>query len=236
MRASWNIRLVLGLVTLGGCVDRQEKRLDERQEETEVAMVDHSQDALAMRQALVKGQREEAMAALDRLRARLPLKVLSPKGHLAQKEFITAVNLAATSPDLPSLAQSYGAMLQACGECHRSTGVRVEVALPAPAAPDSPTVARMAVHGQASQAMVMALVAADEPAFVQAAAILREASLVPDGLDPSGTLPPMAIETGVRLGDLAAQAGSAEGRHGELMGEILSTCASCHSLAGRGGG
>lgn len=225
------------LVLLGtGCLDRQEQRLDERQELTEEVMVEHGSDARRMRAALVKGDFEAAMAALEQVASRMPLKVLAPQAHNAQSEFLKAMSAAKASPDLPTLAQRYGVMLQSCGDCHRASGIHIEVAVPTPAAPDAGTAARMAVHGAASEAMVMALVAADEASFAQAAQVLREASLVPEGVDTTGTLPAGAVETGVRLGDLAAQAARAEADRGERVGELLSTCASCHAMAGRGGG
>ena len=184
-------------------------------------------------EALIRGDLPAVRAS-----ARLIAENAAPQGVAAStSQYVAAMRLgaqrAANAEDLATGAAATVSMLLSCGECHRTTGT-----MPAPLTPKRPPVGgvggHMLEHQRAADEMLEGLIIPSLSQWFSGAIRLSAAPLRPERLPPDKKLTPEVRQAEVRLHQLtepALKAGS-EKERGDVYAQMLTTCASCHSLHG----
>jgi hypothetical protein len=194
------------------------------------AMQSHYVDAIRVHDAIVRGDLPGAHDAARHLRTHaepgMPEKVSS---------YVEAMRQAAVrvseAPDLAAACSSAATMLGTCGDCHRAVG-----ALPAVAARPVPavgqTVGHMLNHQHATEQLLQGLVEPSSTAWNEGAQALRTAPIARGKLPRDSKLTSELIEGEQRLHQLADRAAGAAATTDRIAvyGEMIGTCAACHSL------
>lgn len=198
------------------------------------------------RDELVRGRNVQARSALDRL-AGLDVEPGLPEGwNVWLKGMSEQARLGAQSQDSVALAAAVAHAANQCGGCHQSLGRDVALPHPGPAptggsgqAPvGDPGVARhMVGHQWALDRMWAGLVEPSDRAWAESLQVLTQPAL-----------DTLALEVGAQESEAVARATMAVhelARDGltdanpdtraDLYGQVLSACASCHSLEREGG-
>ena len=141
---------------------------------------------------------------------------------------------AAVSPNLRSTTAATVTMLQQCAGCHRIAGV-----YPAPPSPKRQdvggVVGHMLEHQRAADALLLGLIVPSEAQWKDGAERLATSVLHSSDWPPDRalTLEIRKAEVAVHaLADRAARARSSDAR-AAVYADLLTTCASCHSLRAR---
>ena len=224
------------LALLSGCTQRQEQRLEVREERVVDEMMEHAGQGEALRDAAFAGDLPAMVAAAEALADRLPVEALPRAAQPSEVRLGVAVRKigAATGPS--EGAAEVAGLAFACGACHESVGQPLTPADAGPV-PEGPGVSdKMKVHRWAAERMWDGLVAPDDAVFEAGVRAMGSAILVPSGTGADSPLPPLATDLAVQLQDRAAQAGTTPDRaaRARIYGDLLSTCASCHALLGGG--
>lgn len=197
-------------------------------------MREHFAHVYEVESAVIRGDLEAVKTPADWLASHDPSKELDKASASQVSAMREAARRAAEAKDIPTAASATGAMLAACGDCHRAAGV-----VPAPAPPSDAslrgTVGHMLQHEHAVEWMAQGLIIPSQTAWLKGAAILKEAPLRSAQLprDPKLTREIAAAEDRVHvLADQAASAGEEQTR-ATLYSQIIGTCAQCHGLHGR---
>jgi hypothetical protein len=199
---------------------------------TRAAVMQHHFAAIArVHEAVIRGDLAGARARGSELGS-----MATPTGLGSQaEEFVSrirqAARLAGTAPDLREAAASTVTMLQQCGDCHRSVGT-----YPAPkpiARPDvGGIVGHMLAHLDAADDLLEGLVVPSDTKWRSGAEKLQRAALHANAFprDPGLTRDVRAAEMAVHaLAERAREATTSRTR-GVVYADLLTTCATCHSL------
>jgi cytochrome c553 len=184
----------------------------------------------------------EAVIRGDLPAVRKPAKALAeagaPQGVPASTtEYVSALRLAAgrarDATELSTAASAAASMLLSCGGCHRAAGT-----MPVPEAPQRPEVGglvgHMLEHQRAVDEMLEGLFIPSDSQWWRGASRLRTAALRRESLPRDRKLTREIRSAEERVHDLAERATKTQGwqERAELYGQMLTTCASCHSLHG----
>ncbi|MGE5815899.1 MAG: hypothetical protein ACM36C_15525 [Acidobacteriota bacterium] len=197
-------------------------------------MREHFARVYEVEAAVTRGDLEAVKAPAEWLASHDPSKELDKASASQVSTMREAARRAADAKDIPSAAAATGAMLAACGDCHRAAGV-----VPSPAvSPDTKvggTVGHMQQHQHAVELMADGLIIPSAAAWSKGASMLKEAPLRSAQLpkDPKLTREIAAAEDRVHLlADQAASAGEEQARV-TTYSQIIGACAQCHGLHGR---
>lgn len=155
-------------------------------------------------------------------------------------EIRAAAQLVSEADSFEKAAAASAKMVLACGNCHREVGADPRIpelgAGGVPPAESLETVPHMLRHQWAVHQMWVGLINPSEEAWKKGAEVLTGAPLRKENLSPyaeyTENLPALAL--GVqRLGTEAFEE-TDWNRRAEIYGELLTTCAGCHSTLGRG--
>jgi cytochrome c553 len=197
-------------------------------------MREHFARVYEVEAAVTRGDLEGVRAPAEWLASHDPSKELDKASASQVSTMREAARRAADAKDVRSAAEATGAMLAACGDCHRAAGVS-----PSPAvSPDTTvggTVGHMQQHQHAVELMADGLIIPSTTAWSKGVAMLKEAPLRTTQLpkDPKLTREIAASEDRIHV--LADQAASATEEQARVAAysQIISTCAQCHGLHGR---
>lgn len=201
-----------------------------------ILMAEHYMKASEARQALISAEMETAQTAMQWLadnetnqgslpdEARPHLTAMRERaGAFAEAETLTEAGVA------------FGRVLTTCGDCHAA--VEQGPTFTAPPVPEGEELpARMQRHRWSAERMWDGLVARDEGTYRDGALVLEDVILHPEEL-PQGVLEPERVQAiADRVHELGDEALEAEdwAKRGEVYGEFLATCATCHRAMGVG--
>jgi hypothetical protein len=195
----------------------------------------HEKLAEAMRDALIRGDLEEARGE-GRLITQLRLE--GPDGALWRQR-LDAMKLAAAqvgaAVDLRAASSAAGLVAKTCGECHTVFG-RPGILVGQEDPQGSGLAADMRYHQRAAERLWEGLSVPSDEAWNSGALALSQAALVPESLIP-GKTPALRLgglaQTVHGLGSQASTVESVDGR-AALYGQVLATCAECHRWLGGG--
>jgi cytochrome c553 len=190
----------------------------------------HFGEVSAVHEAVIRGDLAAARAAANRLAAHdysgLPAVTRSYQDTVKQ-----LAGQVTAAKDVKAAATATAYLVGVCGDCHRAAGV-----VPAPALPERPavgeTVGHMLDHQRAVDALMQGLAVPSPSLWNQGAQGLRVAPLRSSKLPKDPKLTDDIVGNERRVHQLADQAaGTTEPQaRAALYGEILTTCANCHSL------
>jgi mono/diheme cytochrome c family protein len=185
---------------------------------------------------------QEAVIRGDLRAVREPAKLLAeaeaPRDVAASTApYVAAMRLAAKragdAQDFASVAAATSSMLLSCGDCHRTAGT-----MPAPVTPKRPDVGglvgHMLEHQRATDEMLEGLFIPSETQWLRGAARFVGAPLQQKSLLRDEKLTPEIRKAEERVHQLAERAikATAWKDRGDIYAQILTTCASCHTLHG----
>jgi cytochrome c553 len=170
--------------------------------------------------------------------ARLLAEAEAPGGVAASTApYVAAMRLAAKravdAQDLPSVAAATASMLLSCGDCHRTAGT-----MPVPVTPNRPDigglVGHMLEHQRAADEMLEGLFIPSEAQWIHGATRFVGAPLHQESLPRDKKLTSEIRKADERVHQLAERATKATAwkDRGDVYAQMLTTCASCHSLHG----
>jgi hypothetical protein len=137
----------------------------------------------------------------------------------------------ASAGDVASAAAATGSLLGGCGDCHRAAGV---LPVPPPPARHSigETVGHMLDHQRAVDLLMQGLVVPSSRLWNEGAQGLRTAPLSKGKLPKDPKLTPEVVAGEKRVHELANEAAGTSDPQARaaLYGQMLGTCAGCHSL------
>jgi hypothetical protein len=208
---------------------------DAREATIQARMQGHERHGDAMRDAVARGDLDEAKAEAKFLSE---LRIEGPTSGLWKQMFDAMKAAAARSTstsDLKDAGRDVGLVARTCGDCHTSFG-RPGILVEPPGALNSGVHASMRRHQWAMERLWDGLVVPSDDAWNAGALALAEAPLVPEQLAPGKSPVPRVGELAQTVHALALKAASA-GRvdaRAEVYGEVLSACAECHKWLGGG--
>jgi cytochrome c553 len=196
---------------------------------TRAWMQAHFQEGVAVRNAVVQDNLEEARGRFQHLAAQ-PGPRDAPAAWSAH---LTALQAAARggarASTMDEAAAAVGSMAIVCGDCHRSVGADVTLPATEPPGEDEPP-AQMQRHIWAAERMWEGLVAPAPARYAEGASVLAQAPMHPAELRVGASPPLEVVALAERARSLAGDASRADTtlERGRLYGQLLSTCASCH--------
>lgn len=199
---------------------------------TKAHMQDHFSKAAEIKAALIAGKLEQAREPA-RWMAEHQADVEHPE---AWKPYVQDMREAAQriggAVDLATATQSFVALVQVCAECHTAVGgPKIDVGEPPKLGESADIVAHMARHHWALDAMWQGLMGPSREAWITGAEALAEAPLIPDVLAPTQSIPQEISQLAARvhmLGNEARDVPGVSGIPGQIYGELLTTCETCH--------
>jgi hypothetical protein len=232
---------VLAALTVSACKTTSRSQAepsspsDAREATVQARMQGHERHGDAMRDAVVRGDLDDARAEARLLAG---LRIEGPVGELWTQMFDAMKAAAARSVsanDLNDASRDVALVARTCGSCHIAFGRR-GILIEAPGALSSGVRASMQRHQWAAERLWDGLVVPSDDAWHAGALALSEAPLSPEQLSPGKSPGPKIGElaqTAHNFGLKAASAESVDAR-AELYGEVLATCAQCHNWLGGG--
>lgn len=193
-------------------------------------MFRHEVLGLAVRDAVKRGDLPGAQRNARDLAARATLDA-SPELSEGTQAMRSAATAVANAQDLHAAATATGELVRTCATCHaRLTGpVRLEVGIPPRPEPDLRV--RMLRHAWAMDELWNGMIGNTEPPWKAGATVLADPALAQSELVPKKTSSPQvdALAQSVeRLGHRAVAASDTSVR-AAIYGELLATCADCHT-------
>lgn len=197
-------------------------------------MQEHRAEAIAARDAAIRGDLEGIHVAAAKLEGRLPLPNLPATLDARQAAVKAAAHDAANATNVADAAEAVGRLAQACGECHAQAGASPKI--PSPPAPDAADgiTGEMSRHKAAAELLWLGLVRPDDQAIKDASALLQAGHLTPAGADADPNLGQAEHEMDAGVHELAEVMATAPGTRGVKYGHVLVTCATCHLVTGGG--
>jgi cytochrome c556 len=194
-------------------------------------MRDHFSQVTKLHEALIRGDLRALLAPAAELATTDPPERFAEISAPFVEEIRRAARRAGTAPNLRSAAASMVTLLGQCAACHQAAGV-----YPSPASPRRPdlpmVVGHMLEHQRAADDMLQGLMMPSASRWLEAADKLEAATLRPDEWPSDSKLTAEArqADTAVHaLADRARTATTARAR-ANLYVDLVTTCASCHSL------
>jgi len=217
-----------------GCVSNgQAPRADSPGQETAEWMRSHFLEGRAVRNALVRGELEDARTRLTQVAAEAGPVDAPPSWEPRLEAVRIAARDASQAEGLPQATRAFAALATRCADCHEATDARIEFeGLAVPQGEEPPV--QMERHQWAAERMWEGLIAPDAARYREGARVLAEAALHPLELR-AGTAPPLeVVQVAERARGVAGQASRAESQadRAALYGELLGTCAGCHGQLG----
>lgn len=193
------------------------------------SMQEHAEAADELHRAILEGR-------LGVARARARQLVWTDRAWVEEGprsyELVAAADTIAHARDLVTAAGGMGRLASACGACHERAGARIEDTTPPPSFPSAPgLVAQMARHNWAAQRLWAALVLPSDRAWREGTNAIGGATL--DLARTTNAKPnERVVELAEHLGDVALRATSVDDRtlRATIYGEMLVTCARCHTM------
>lgn len=195
----------------------------------------HFQQAMALHDAVARGDLEMARREADVLARRSP-DVPMPAGAAAFHGALTqTAREAATAATLPEAAHATASVLGICGQCHAAMQVRATVP-PGKDVRVGGLVGHMLLHQHGSDALVEGLVAPSEAQWVEGVRTFASPKLEP--AEVPGKLKGRMSEGETAIALLAGRAAQAHRTRDrvQIYGEMLVTCGNCHRTYGRHAG
>jgi len=224
------VRVVVGAALVGslsaGCTPRAGPEVEPR-------MIGHYENVGRLHAEAAAGRLEGVRTEANELLAResgagLPADVAS---HV--EELRIYAGLAARAPDVTSAASAVSRVAAACGSCHKAMkrGPTYEI-VTGPPAGENPVATRMIRHTWAADKLWDGLVGPSDDSWQAGASVLRDAPLFTDDLTDDVEQYEPVTKLAWTVHELSARANSARDQsvRAALYGELLGTCASCHSL------
>lgn len=208
---------------------------DAREATVQARMKDHEKHGEAMRDAVARGNLNGAKAEAQLL---AELQLEGPTSGL-WKDMLDAMKAAAArsdgATDLTDAGRDVGLVARTCGDCHNRFG-RPGLIVAPPGAPGSGARASMQRHQWAAERLWDALVVPSDDAWNAGALALAQAPLVPEQLTPGKSPVPRVGELAQTVHNLALKAATTQRveARADVYGEVLATCAECHSWLGGG--
>jgi cytochrome c553 len=191
----------------------------------------HYAQVLVVHDAVIRGDLPAAAAPAKALAQDPPAAQMNV--HLAPYD--AALRKAAarigTTTDPRGAAITTATMLAACGDCHRASG-KAPVLPPLDGGPSGGIVAHMLAHQRAADDLLQGLVGPSGSRWREGAVALKQAALKSDKLPRDHKLTPEIVEAEQRVHMLADTMAAADTQEKRVAayGELIQTCARCHSL------
>jgi cytochrome c553 len=201
--------------------------------EVEPRMIVHYENVGRLYREAAAGRLDGVRTEANELLAResgagLPQDV---ENHL--EELRIYAGLAARAPDVSSASSAVARVAAACGSCHKAMkrGPRYAV-VAGPPDGATPLATRMIRHRWAADRLWDGLVGPSDASWSAGASALRDAPLFTDELTHEVEQYEAVTKLAWTVHELGARANSAREQsvRAALYGELLGTCASCHSL------
>ena len=192
----------------------------------------HFSDVLVLHDAVVRGDLTAARASARRLVAEPNPPKLTDAGRARVSRIRAMASDVAAAKTVETAAAAAAGMVATCGECHVATATRMP---PAPAEARKELgglVGHMLTHREGLDRLLAGLLIPSASTWAEGAHRLQGVSLSRDDLpnDPKLTSRVAAADKQVHaLAEKAAQATTNDARV-MVYGELLATCATCHSL------
>jgi mono/diheme cytochrome c family protein len=208
---------------------------DAREATVQARMQGHERHGDAMRDAVARGDLDEAKAEAKLL---AELRIEGPTGKLWKQMFDAmraAAARSASASDLKQAGRDVGLVARTCGDCHAMFG-RAGVLVEPPGALSSGTQAGMRRHQWATEMLWDGLVVPSDDAWNAGALALSEAPLVPEQLTPGKSPVPRVGELAQAVHNLGVKAAGAKPveARADVYGELVATCSECHTWLGGG--
>ncbi|MEJ2238382.1 MAG: hypothetical protein P8X82_08810 [Gemmatimonadales bacterium] len=208
----------LSLVTLFAC-SKPETTVDHMQQ--------HFDEVTAVKMAVIAGDLEAAREPAEWLASHEAVQGLPGEWEPYLSGMQEAAEKAAGAADISELAAATGEMALSCGACHMALDHGAQFAFMAP--PEEEGVrGHMLRHSWASDRMWDGLVGPADAEWAEGAKGLDESPLLGGSTEAQGYARRVH-----ELGEQALQAADPAAR-AVIYGELITTCASCHQLAGAG--
>lgn len=191
----------------------------------------HYAQALVVHDAVIRGDQAAAQAAAKVLTQDPPAAQLNV--HLTPYDVAlrkSAGRIVETG-DPRGAAITTATMLASCGDCHRASG-KAPVLPALQEGPGSGIVAHMVAHQRAVDDLLQGLVGPSGSRWREGAMALKQASLKSDKLPKDAKARPEIVEAETRVHELADTmlAADTPEKRVAAYGELIQTCARCHSL------
>jgi cytochrome c553 len=226
-------KVIVGTVLLGtlawSCTPRAGPEVSPR-------MIGHYENVSRLYAEAAAGRLDGVRTQANELLAResgegLPVKVANLVEQLR-----TYVSLAARAPDVTSAAAAVARVAATCGSCHASMKRPLAYEpMTGPPQADTPLATRMVRHRWAADRLWDGLVGPSNESWRAGAAVLRDAPLFTDALTRDVEQYEAVTKLAWTVQEIGARAGSAQDQSERAMlyGNLLATCASCHSMLGQ---
>ena len=194
-------------------------------------MQHHFSQITALHEALIRGDLRAMLAPAATLATTDPPEQFSEMAVPFVEEIRRSARRAGTAPNLRSAAASVVTLLGQCAGCHQAVGV-----YPSPASPRRPDlpmiVGHMLQHQRAADDMLQGLLMPSASRWIEAADRLETATLRPEEWPPDSKLTAEARQADKDVHALATRARTATTARARanLYVDLVTTCASCHSL------
>ncbi|MDH4350943.1 MAG: hypothetical protein OEW56_07330 [Gemmatimonadota bacterium] len=199
-------------------------------------MIGHYENAGRLYAEAAAGRLDGVRTEARELLARESGEGLPPKTASQVEELRAFATLASRAPDLGSAASAVARVGAACGSCHKSMkrGPAYEVPTGPPAG-ETPVETRMIRHRWASERLWDGLVGPSDESWHAGVGVLRDVPLFTDALTQDVEQYDAVTKLAWTVHDAGARANSAttQAARADLYGELLGTCAACHSLLGQ---
>lgn len=195
-------------------------------------MSHHFEDVLTLHDAVVRGDLRAARTMAGHIATEADPPRLSGAGRARVSRIRAMASDVAAAETIRTAADATAGMVSTCGDCHAAAGTRMP---PPPAAPSSEVgglVGHMVAHRTALESLLAGLVIPSASEWANGARQLEGATLPPHSLPKDPKLTAAVAGADARVHQLAAAASAATSQDARVAvyGQLLATCASCHSL------
>jgi cytochrome c553 len=236
LRTHAHILLIVGVLTVGvtACQGRDEPQEETAGEEaTSPAqhMQEHFTQAVAFRDAVIDGDLTAAQEPA-RWMAEHQMEGGLPEGwdsYVAEMQAAAAG--AVGSMELDAAGRAAGTMAAQCGTCHQAQNAMIDVSIGDPPAAEPGTEAHMARHLWAMERLWEGLVIPSDAAWAAGSDVLADEPLGGGSFSDDPQLQAELAELAGRIHALGAEAATVQelSNRGHLYGQMLATCAPCHT-------
>jgi hypothetical protein len=221
----------LALLICAGCrTDRTSAAPVDQPEDPEsppqaVPMAEHFVQADEIRDALIAGDLDKAKTPANWLLENMVTEDMPVRWRAHVPKVRRAAKTIAEATELADATAAAGKLAAACGECHADIGVEMKPPHRSVPLNDDSAFAQMDRHGYAAERMWDGLIGPFDDAWSEGATLMRDAPLHGDAAPE----PVMSLASAVH--DLATSSvGLDANKRGERYGEIIASCAGCHTI------
>jgi cytochrome c553 len=219
---------------LGGCGQGGDEATARRSAPSAAVLEDmhqHVPQVRELEEAVIRGDLDAVRAPAAWLADHHAPSGLPHAGDRYMEDMRAAARRAADAKDIQTAAYAMASMAAACGNCHRELGTPAN--LPSIVVPAAATdrAGHMREHQAAVDLMYRGLAAPSDENWKKGAEMLAAVPLTDKELGEEGE---NAAAAEARVHELAKLAIAADGSTRiQVFGNLVSTCAGCHSLHGR---